>query len=173
MTIRQNMDAMLRMTEAFNNRESTFAEQAAKVVPDLLAEDYQEDWTYGLDRNSERPLERMPPVERIQAEIQLVRRAFPDAHYAVRDIVSNRDTAILIWEFTGTQSGEFFDREPTNRQMKVTGFEVVKFNRRGEMIGHYDNHLQTSMEVLAQAGYLDAPTLEALGFPQTPRASSR
>lgn len=162
MTIKHNKEAVLRMTEAFNNTNPS-------VVPHLLAREYQEDWTFALDRDSDEPLERMPPVHRIQREMALVRAAFPDAHYAVRELVAERNTVILIWDFTGTHSGEFFGRPPTGRALKVTGFEVVKFNRQGQMIGHIDNHPQTAMDTLAQVGFLDAETLAQMGMPQIPR----
>lgn len=167
--IERNKEAVLKMTEAFNNPSKDYREHAARVVPELLADDYEETWTFPLDRESDEPLERLPPAERIQAEIHLVRTAFPDAHYAVKELVAEGDTVILLWEFTGTHEGSFFGRQPTGRALKVTGFEVVRFDDKGEMVGHYDNHQQTSMDVLAQVGFLDAETLEEFGLPQIRR----
>ena len=154
MSIRKNKDAVLAMMEAFNNADPD-------VVPQLLARTYRERDSYPLNRE----MERMPAIQRIQREIQIVRGAFRDAKYTTRDIVAEGNTVILIWDFTGTHTGDFFGRAATGRALKVTGYEVVKFNRDGMMIGHYSNHDQTGMEVLGRIGFLDEAALEQLGMP--------
>jgi predicted ester cyclase len=159
MTIRQNKEAMLRMMEAFNNPPNP------RVVDELIAPEYKENQQYPLARE----MERLSAQQRIPREIEIVRAAFPDGKYTVRELVAERNRVVLIWDFTGTHTGDFFGRAATGRQLNVTGYEVVKFNNKGQMIGHFSNHGQTGMEVLAQVGFLDAATLEQMGMPQTPR----
>ena len=83
MSIRKNKDAVLAMMEAFNNADPD-------VVPQLLARTYRERDSYPLNRE----MERMPAIQRIQREIQIVRGAFRDAKYTTRDIVAEGNTVI-------------------------------------------------------------------------------
>ena len=52
----------------------------------------------------------------------------PDAKYAVQDTLTSGNKVIARWICTGTQSGNFYGMEPTNKQINVTGitiFEIV------------------------------------------------
>jgi hypothetical protein len=150
---RRNKAVVMQMLEAFNA-------QKPDTVQKLFHPQYREDPAFPgfpLDRT----LESVPPPQRVQQEIKLVREAFPDMRYSVKELVAEGDTVILIWEFTGTQRGAFFGREPTGKKTSVIGFEVVKF-QNGRMISHYDNHAQTSVEVLGQLDLLDDQTLRSL-----------
>jgi hypothetical protein len=153
---RRHKGAMIDMLNAFNSR------QPERVPKQLFGPDYREAAEmpeFPLDRR----LEQLAPPERVQAEIELVREAFPDMEYKVKELVAEGDTVIMIWEFTGTHKGEFFGRRSEGRKANVRGYEVVKF-KDGQMVSHYDNHHQTSVEVLGQLGLLDTEVLEAHGL---------
>lgn len=51
-----------------------------------------------------------------------------DAHYAVQDTLVKGNKVVARWLCTGTQSGNFYGMEPTNKAIHVTGitiFEIV------------------------------------------------
>jgi hypothetical protein len=146
---------MLQMTQAFNSRRKD-------LIPRFAA-NYHEDSAMA-DFPLAPEMGRMRPPDRVQHEIDLVEQGWPDGQYEVKEMVAEGDTVILIWEFTGTHKGEFFGRPGTGRPTKATGFEVVQFDRQGQMIRHWDNHEQTTLFGLAQLGYLHEETLKALGF---------
>jgi len=150
---RRNKAAMLQMTEAFNA-------QKPDIAPKLLHPDARPDKSMG-EFALQPELGKMPIAQRIRSEIALVHDAFENAKYTVKDLVAEGDTAILVWEFTGTHKGEFFGKRATGRDVNVMGFEVVKF-KNGKMFQHYDNHPQSTVDVLGQLGLLDAPTVDVM-----------
>jgi SnoaL-like polyketide cyclase len=122
---RRNKRTMLQMTHAFNSRRKD-------LIPRFAA-NYHEDSAMA-DFPLAPEMGRMRPPDRVQHEIDLVEQGWPDAQYEVKEMVAEGDTVILIWEFTGTHKGEFFGRPGTGRPTKATGFEVVQFDKQGQMI---------------------------------------
>ncbi len=52
----------------------------------------------------------------------------PDANYIVHETMTIDNKVIARWNCTGTQTGNFFGMEPTNRAIDVTGitiFEII------------------------------------------------
>lgn len=55
-------------------------------------------------------------------------QGIPDTKYTILDTVISGNKVITRWVCTGTQSGNFYGIEPTNRPINVTGitiFEIV------------------------------------------------
>lgn len=54
--------------------------------------------------------------------------AFPDFHATVEDLVVEQQTGkvSICWAATGTHQGVFLGVEPTNRQVRFEGIEIVR-----------------------------------------------
>jgi SnoaL-like polyketide cyclase len=156
----KNKAVVLQMLEAFNKRDPA-------VVPKLLAANARSQSTFPLNR----ALQKQPLAKRLQEEILRTAGggatgpvAFPDGQYRVKELIAEGDKVILIWEMTGTHSGELFGRAATGRKITVSGYEVVQL-KNGKMVSHYDNHgTQTVLEVLGKLGMLDKEMVQSLGL---------
>lgn len=54
--------------------------------------------------------------------------AFPDTHFTVDEMISEGDRVVARWTVTGTQRGQLGDIPATNRQVTVTGVEIVRIS---------------------------------------------
>jgi steroid delta-isomerase-like uncharacterized protein len=52
------------------------------------------------------------------------RRAFPDMHLTLDDVIVEGDKVASAWTFTGTHTGELDGVAPTNRPVKVAGATI-------------------------------------------------
>jgi predicted ester cyclase len=66
--------------------------------------------------------------EGVRQMASYLREAFPDLHFVLEDVVSDADRVAVRWSATGTQSGPFFDLEPTGRHARWTGMDMVRLN---------------------------------------------
>jgi len=57
----------------------------------------------------------------VRAVDQHMRTAFPDLHYRIDDVITDGEKVGVRWTMTGTNTGPFFDREPTGRPVSVRG----------------------------------------------------
>jgi steroid delta-isomerase-like uncharacterized protein len=46
-----------------------------------------------------------------------LRRAFPDAHWTLEDLLEDEDKVIGRWTFTGTRKGQFFNIPPSGKKV--------------------------------------------------------
>jgi predicted ester cyclase len=78
------------------------------------------------DRN---PLAGQPPsVEGIKASHIIYKRAFPDSHLSVEDIVAQGDKVVVRWILRGTHSGDFLGVAPTGRRVRVSGMDMYRLS---------------------------------------------
>ena len=82
--------------------------------------------------------------------------AFPDLKIILDDIKIKGRKAFLNWTATGTHKGALGDNPPTGKKVKVHGFSVWTFKRKGKALredAFFDN-----LEMYQQLGYtLKAP----------------
>jgi len=57
-----------------------------------------------------------------------LREAFPDLHFTLEDVLSDADRVAVRWTATGTQTGAFFDLDPTGRHARWTGMDMVRLH---------------------------------------------
>jgi steroid delta-isomerase-like uncharacterized protein len=62
---------------------------------------------------------------RARAAIEHWRRAFPDIHYAVEDLLAEGDRVVARVTFQGTHRGEFLGVPATGRVVTVSGVELA------------------------------------------------
>jgi len=105
MSERENKALVRRFTEEFRNRGNL------AVAEELLAPDYVLHAGIGPDIHG---------IEGCKQDIITVRKAFPDFHMTIDDMVAEGDKVAYRWTMCGTHRGELMDTHPTGK--KVTGW---------------------------------------------------
>src|SRR3954464_667099 len=125
--------------EGFNGGDLNVAEEVA--APDLA-----EHQDFGPNH--------APGVEGVRAVIASLRRAFPDFHLQIEDLVVSGDTAWARMTATGTHEGPFMGHPPTGRRMRADVFDVIRV-ADGRMVEHWG--VADRLGVLRQLGLLAPP----------------
>ena len=98
------------------------------AVDDLIPPSFVEHQNFGPDH--------APGAEGAKAVIVSLRRAFPDFHLAIDDLVVDGDTVWLRMTGTGTNDGPFMGHAPTGRQMRTDVFDVLRVEN-GRIVEHW------------------------------------
>lgn len=88
-------------------------------------------------------------AEGVRAVISSLRRAFPDFHLAIEDLVVSGDCAWARMTATGTHEGPFMGHPPTGRRMRIDVFDVIRV-ADGRMVEHWG--VPDRLGVLMQLG---------------------
>jgi steroid delta-isomerase-like uncharacterized protein len=51
---------------------------------------------------------------------------FPDAHFAIEDLIADRDRVLVRWRLTGTQQREFMGRPASHQKIETTGMSLFR-----------------------------------------------
>ncbi|WP_114781796.1 ester cyclase [Botryobacter ruber] len=81
------------------------------------------------------PTDKKGP-EVVKEIISFYRKGFPDLKFNVKHFVEEGDMLVAHLEITGTHSGDLMGMPPTNKPVKVEGFDMVKF-ANGKAIEHW------------------------------------
>jgi len=149
---KRNKAVVLQMLEAFNKGDT-------KVVARLLHPDVQSRTKHPLNPE----MDRMAVADRVQLEMLHDRKAFPDGRFEVKELIAEENKVILHWTFTGTHTGELFDRQATGRKVNLVGHEIIELDR-GRIIRHTDDHALTLLDMLSQLRMLDTAMQDKLGL---------
>jgi predicted ester cyclase len=68
--------------------------------------------------------------EGVRQMVSYLRAAFPDLHFVLEDLLSDADRVAVRWTATGTQTGPFFELQPTGRHARWTGMDMVRLEDR-------------------------------------------
>jgi steroid delta-isomerase-like uncharacterized protein len=90
-----------------------------ELVDELLHPDYVNHSTGHPDQPRTR--------EAVKGVILALRRAFPDLHYAIEDMVIGDDAVAVRTTMSGTHLGDFFGLPPTGKPIRVTQFTIERF----------------------------------------------
>ncbi len=52
------------------------------------------------------------------------RKAFPDIHFAVQEIIAEGDTVVTRWHLTGTHLSEYLGKQATGVKVSVDGVSI-------------------------------------------------
>ena len=74
--------------------------------------------------------------EGLKQTVAAVRRAFPDVHYTIEDMVLGEDKAALRVTMRGTHRGEFLGVAPTGRTIEVRELQIEHL-RDGQIVAHW------------------------------------
>jgi len=123
---------------------STVPEQNKKIVQRY----YTEVWNQGkldvldslLDKRyiNHTPSTPNPPLgpDGLKPIVAAIRKAFPDLHYEIKDIVVNDSMAVVRMVMTGTQLDSLFDLPATGRKIRVNQINIEKI-RNGQIVEHW------------------------------------
>lgn len=92
--------------------------------------------------------------EGVRQVLDTVRRAFPDHHYTVEDVISEGDKFAVRLTASGTHLGDFFGIPPTGRHAMWTETRIVRV-ADGKVVDHWAN--TDSLGMLRQLGVLPEP----------------
>lgn len=99
-----------------------------EVCDELIAPDYV---------NHSAPLPGLLPGPAGAKQIvAAVRRAFPDVHYTIEDMVLGEEKAALRVTMRGTHHGEFLGVAPTGRTIEVQELQIEHL-RDGQIVAHW------------------------------------
>jgi predicted ester cyclase len=65
-----------------------------------------------------------------------IRRAFPDLHFTIEDVVVTQDAIAIRTTMTGTHEGELFGIAPTHRAVRVMQIQIERL-RKGRIVDHW------------------------------------
>ncbi len=117
------------------------------LIDELIAPDVIEHEAFpGLEPNR----------EGIKQFLGLFRRAFPDLHFEVRDLLAEGDRVAARVRITGTHRGEFNGIPPTGRRIDVAALDICRIEG-GRLAEHWGN--TDTLGMLQQLGVI--PTSEA------------
>ena len=71
---------------------------------------------------------------------EMLRRAFPDGHTTIDDIVAEGDKVVVRATMTGTHKAEFLGIPATGKKIKVSGIDMTRFvnGKSAEHWGQWD-----------------------------------
>jgi steroid delta-isomerase-like uncharacterized protein len=112
-----------------------------EVCDELIASDYV---------NHSAPLRGLPSGPAgVKQIVGAVRRAFPDLHDTIEDLVLGGEKAALRTTMRGTHRGEFFGVAPTGRTVAVQEIQIEHL-RDGQIVAHW--HLIDELGLRRQLG---------------------
>jgi steroid delta-isomerase-like uncharacterized protein len=65
-----------------------------------------------------------------------MRRAFPDLHFTIEDVVATPNAVAIRTTMTGTHDGDLFGIAPTHRRVNVTQIQIERL-RGGRIVEHW------------------------------------
>jgi steroid delta-isomerase-like uncharacterized protein len=95
-----------------------------------------------------------PDREGLKREMAMLRRAFPDMHVTVEDLVAEGDKAVARTTARGTHTGAFMGIPPTGKVVTISGMDITRF-AGGKAVEHWGMNDELSM--MQQLGLLPAP----------------
>ncbi len=95
-----------------------------------------------------------PGVAGVKQWFTLMRKAFPDAHATVNDILADGDKVVARVAFRGTHKGEFLGVPATGKPVSIEGIDILRFSggKLAEHWGQFDN-----LGMLQQLGVVPPP----------------
>jgi steroid delta-isomerase-like uncharacterized protein len=108
--------------------EDVWNQGKVEVLDELLAPDYI-NHTPSTGRPQAGPAGLKPIV-------LAIRRAFPDLHFTIEDVVVTADRVAIRTTMTGTHQGDFFGVPPTGRKIEVMQIQIERI-KDGRIVEHW------------------------------------
>ena len=77
-----------------------------------------------------------PGPEGLKPILMGLRRAFPDLHFEIRNLIVTAEQVAVHCTMTGTHLGDLFGAAPTGKQIRVNQMQIEKF-RDGLIVEHW------------------------------------
>lgn len=123
--------------------EELFNEGRVELVEDLLASDYENHSPGSADQSRRR--------DGVREVVLALRRAFPDLHYEIEDMVIGPNAVAVRTTVTGTHRGEFWGAAPTGRKVRASQMTIEHF-REDVIVRHH--RVTDELTLLRQLGIL-------------------
>lgn len=138
-------DAMLQQNQRLITCyfEEVWNRGRVELLDELLTHDY-------LNHSASVPDAR-PGPEDLKPIVQAMRRAIPDLHYEILDMVLAPDKVAVYLRMTGTQRGELFGLPASGRRLDVRQMQI-EWIRGGRIAQHW--RLTDELAMLRQLGHL-------------------
>jgi steroid delta-isomerase-like uncharacterized protein len=92
-----------------------------------------------------------PGPDGLKPIVAAIRRAFPDLHYDIQDLVVNDSMAVARVIMTGTQLDSLFDLPATGKKISVNQINMEKI-RNGKIIEHW--RVTDELSLMKQLGFV-------------------
>jgi steroid delta-isomerase-like uncharacterized protein len=83
--------------------------------------------------------------------VAAIRKAFPDLHYEIKDIVVNDSMAVARVVVTGTQLDSLFNLPATGKKINVNQINMEKI-RNGQIVEHW--RVTDELTLMKQLGFV-------------------
>lgn len=120
-----------------------FNQGRTELIDELLHPDY----TNHSPGSPELPRGR----DGVRIVVEALRRAFPDLHYTIEELVVADDAVAARTTLRGTHLGELFGMKPTGRKVCVGQMTIERF-QDGKIIAHH--RLTDDLTMLRQLGVI-------------------
>jgi steroid delta-isomerase-like uncharacterized protein len=92
--------------------------------------------------------------EGVKQIVAAIRGAFPDVQFTADDVFAEGDRVAARFTMRGTHSSEFMGIPSTNKQITVTGIDIVRFSNN-KAVEHW--HEWSGLELMQQLGVIPGP----------------
>ena len=82
------------------------------------------------------------------------RRAFPDIHYTLEEVVAEGEKVVVRWTGIGTHQGDLMGTAPTGKPVKLPGITIFRF-ANGHIVD--GRTVWDALALLQQIGVVPAP----------------
>lgn len=97
-----------------------------------------------------------PGPDGLKPIVLAMRRAFPDLHYEIQDVIATEDSVVVRVVMTGTHRGDLFGLPPTGRRVRVDQINIEHI-RNGRIVEHW--RVTDELKLMCQLG--SAPCAES------------
>ncbi len=77
-----------------------------------------------------------PGPDGLKPIVAAIRRAFPDLHFVIDDVIVATDAVVIRTTMTGTHDGDLFGIPPTHRKVRVMQIQIERV-RDGRIAEHW------------------------------------
>jgi len=121
--------------------EEAWNQGKLEVLDELLSPDYV----------NHTPSIGNPPAgpDGLKPIVTAIRRAFPDLHFTIEDVIVAGDSLVIRTTMTGTHEGDLFGIPPTRRKVSVTQIQIERV-RNGRIVEHW--RVTDELELMRQLG---------------------
>lgn len=88
------------------------------LIEELIAQNYVSHYPAGYELGG--------GPEDVRQIVTSVRRAFPDVHFSVDDLIAEGEKVVCRWTFQGVQEADFMGISATGRKATVMGIAVYR-----------------------------------------------
>ncbi len=135
-------------SSAADNKEAAISMYDAMNIKDFA----KLDQYFTTEFTDHDPSERQGPgLAGLKQSLEELKTEFPDFHFAIEETVAEGDLVAVRYRLTGTNTGRGPDAAPTNKNIDVNGFDLLRF-KYGKATEHWG--LADNMKMMQQLGYI-------------------